>query len=290
MFKHVSALAVISMLTLSPLASAQPQMVVDIGPEQQAYQARTDARIRGWIHEDNREATEEQRTFIGEHWRRSARLWRIRHLAGDAHDQATIARVDLLLNRADHILEIQLGHMRLRAPVMQYAPGSIEVQIAPPPPQVEVQGAPPSPRHMWTPGYWHWNGARHVWIGGHWSEPPQTGMVFEPAHWDNRGGRYFFVDGRWKFGAPPAPTVVYEPPPLVQVIEVQAPPPPPIVEVRPAGPSGGVWIPGYWHWNGQRHMWISGHWSAARVGYRWEPDHWQRTPAGYRMVQGHWSR
>lgn len=292
MFKHVSALtAVVALLAAAPVAHAQGPLVnVEITPEQQAYQARTDAHIREWIHEDNREATDEERHFIDEHWRRAAKLWRIRHLANEAHDAATVARVDRLLARADLILDHQIARMRAHAPVMTIAPGSIEVTEAPPPPQQEVQGVAP-PGQTWVPGYWHWNGRRHDWIRGHWAAPPQTGMVYEPARWENRGGRWFFVDGRWKLGAPPAPTVVYEPPPPPPtVVEVQSAPPPPLVEVRPAAPRGSVWIPGYWHWNGARHVWISGRWSAPRGGMRWEPDHWVRVGNRYRLERGHWQR
>jgi hypothetical protein len=290
MSKHISAVIAVAVLALAPGALAQVQGTVDITPEEHAYQARTDARIRAWIHEDNHEASEEERTFINDHWRRTARLHRIRHLAMEAHDMATVARVDAILTRADNVLEIQIGRMRGRAPIMTVAPGTIDVTTAPPPLQVEVQGAAPSPRHVWVPGYWHWYGSRHVWQTGHWAEPPQPGMTYEPARWENRNGHYFFNDGRWRV-AQVAPTVVYEPPPPpAQVVEVETAPPAPIVEVRPPGQRGGVWIPGFWHWNGAHHVWIGGHWSAARVGMRWEPDHWVRSGRGYRLEHGRWAR
>jgi hypothetical protein len=292
MHKHVSALAIVAVVCAPAFALAQPQVNIDLTPEAQAYQARTDARIRSWIHEDNREASDEERAFITEHWRRSARLWRIRRLANEAHDAAAVARVDQLLLRADGILEHQLMRMRAHAPVMQYAPGAIEVVQAPPAPEVEVQGNPPGPGQVWTPGYWHWNGNRHVWMHGSWAAPPQAGMIYEPARWENRNGRYFFNDGRWRVGAQPAANVVYEPPPPPpSVVEVQMAPPQPLVEVRPPPPPGGVWIPGYWNWNGQRHVWLSGRWSAGRPNMHWEPDHWVRTPNnGWRQEHGHWAR
>src|SRR5678815_1929878 len=175
MSKHISAAVVAAVLAIAPSALAQV-VNVEITPEEHAYQARTDARIRAWVHEDNHEVSEEERTFINDHWRRSARLHRIRRLARDAKDMATVARVDAMLTRLDNVLEIQLGRMRIRAPIMTVAPGTIDVTTAPPPPQVETQGAAPSPRHIWTPGYWHWQGGRHAWQPGHWVEPPQTGM------------------------------------------------------------------------------------------------------------------
>ncbi len=291
MHKPLSALAIVAMLGASSSALAQPLVNVDVTPEQQAYQGRTDARIRNWVHEENRDVTDEERSFINEHWRRAARLWRIRHLAQQANDAATLARVDALLLRADNVLEHQIMRMRAHAPVMQFAPGMVEVTQAPPPPQVEVQGNPLQPGQVWAPGYWQWMGGRHVWQPGHWVMPPQQGMVYDAPRWENRSGRWAFNEGRWRMGAPPAPTVVYEPPPPPpQVIEVQMAPPPPIVEVRPNAPPGSVWIPGYWHWNGQRHMWIGGRWSAARAGMRWEPDHWVNTGRGYRMEHGRWAR
>src|SRR5689334_11153621 len=72
MSKHISAIVAAAVLALAPSALAQVQANVEITPEQQAYQARTDARIRAWIHEDNHDATEEERTFINDHWRRAA--------------------------------------------------------------------------------------------------------------------------------------------------------------------------------------------------------------------------
>lgn len=292
MLKTASALvAVVAVIAAAPLARAQG-VVVDVTPEEQAYQARTDAHIRQWIHEENREATEEERHYITQHWERAAKLWRIRKLARAANDMATVARVDRLMARADILLQNQLARMRMHAPVMTMAPGEVEVATAPPPPQVEVQGAPPAPGNVWTPGYWHWNGHRHVWIRGHWAAPPQVGMTWEPAKWENRGGRWYFRDGRWAVGAV-APNVVYEPPPPpAQVVEVETAPPPPMVEVRPAGPRGGVWIPGYWHWNPaiHRHVWIGGRWSAARAGMHWEPDHWVHVGRAWHLEHGHWAR
>jgi hypothetical protein len=175
--------------------------------------------------------------------------------------------------------------------VMQWAPGSVVTEQAPPPPQVEVQTVAPSPNHRWIAGHWQWNGSRYFWSGGHWVEPPQLGMVYDPPKWENRAGRYVYVDGRWN--APVAqPNVVYEPPPPpATVVEIQTAPPAPIVEVRPAPPlRGAVWIPGYWQWNGQRHMWIGGRWSAPRAGFRWEPDHWVHGDHGWRVEHGRWAR
>ena len=291
MRKVISSLGLIGFLGASSAAWGQV-VNVDVTPEEQSYNAQTDARIRTWIHDGNHEATDDERQFITDHWRRASLLWRIRHLAEEAHDAATVARVDAMMLRADAALERQIEHVRMRAPVMQWAPGSVVVDQAPPPPQAEVQGNPPTPDQHWVPGYWHWAGNRYLWNAGRWAAPPAPNMVYEAPRWDNRGGHWVFSEGRWN--APPAaPNVVYEPPPMPQAqatVEVETAPPPPIVEFRPPAPPGNVWIPGYWHWNGQRHVWIGGRWSAPRQGFRWQPDHWVRSGRGYRLETGRWVR
>ncbi len=274
-------------MLIAPLAHAQSD---DETPEERAYQGRMDSQMRSWIHEGNHDTTDEERHFIDDHWKRAAKLWRIRKLANEAHDQATIARVDSLLAKADHMLEDHIRRYREHAPVMTAAPPVLETTVAPPPPQPETQGAPPAPGQTWVPGFWAWNGARHQWTPGHWAAPPQAGMTWEAPKWENRSGRWAFEEGRWR-AAPTAPNVVYEPPPPPPTDEAAtAAPPPPIVEVRPPPPPNGVWIPGYWHWNGSRHVWVGGRWSAPRAGMRWEPDHWVREGNRYKRVPGRWAR
>jgi hypothetical protein len=168
----------------------------------------------------------------------------------------------------------------------------VRVTVAPPPPRVEVRTVAPSPQHVWLPGHWAWRGGGHVWLPGHWALPPAPGYHWVHARWINEGGQWVFYEGHWAMNQPPAPSYVYDPGPApAQEVVVQQAPPPDIVEVRPASPFGGaVWIPGFWHWNGYRHVWVGGHWSAPRVGYVWEPHHWQRTPGGWRWMPGHWRR
>ncbi len=287
MKRSTAWLALAGLCAFAPALRAQTD---DEVPEQRAYEGRMDAQIRSWIHEQNKEATDEERTFIGDHWKRAARIWRIRKLALAAKDAATVTRCDALLLRADHILEEHLRLLRGHAPVMTMAPVGEEVAMAPPPPRVEVQGTAPSPRHVWLPGYWQWNGRSHVWQAGHWSEPPEPGMAWEAPKWENRGGKWAFTDGRWHPSAPPAPTVVYEPPPPPPEVTIVATPPAPIVEVRPPGPANGVWIPGYWQWNGTRHTWVGGRWSAPKPNMHWEPDHWVHRGNQWALIHGRWAR
>jgi hypothetical protein len=231
----------IAALLIAPFAHAQSD---DETPEERAYQGRMDTQVRSWIHEGNHEATDDERKFIDDHWKRAAKLWRIRKLAADARDQATVARVDALLAKADHVLEDHIRRYREHAPVMTEPPPVAETNVPPPPPQAETQGAPPVPGQTWVPGFWSWNGARHMWNPGHWAAPPQPGMTWEAPKWENRGGRWRFEEGRWHV-ATPAPNVVYEPPPPPPTDEnATTPPPPPVVEVRPPQPPNAVWIPG----------------------------------------------
>ena len=37
-------------------------------------------------------------------------------------------------------------------------------------------------------------------------------------------------------------------------------PPPARYHYVPAPRAGFVWVPGYWHWRGHRHVWVRGHW------------------------------
>lgn len=73
-------------------------------------------------------------------------------------------------------------------------------------------------------------------------------------------------------------------------IDVQIAPPPPPAVVVPAPRAGFVWAPGYWRWNGHRHVWVEGRWLRARPGFHWVPEHWVARRGYYRFVPGHWAR
>jgi hypothetical protein len=52
-----------------------------------------------------------------------------------------------------------------------------------------------------------------------------------------------------------------------------------------------VWSPGYWRWNGHRHVWTRGVWVRERRGWHWEPQHWVQGPNGrWHFVAGRWAR
>jgi hypothetical protein len=71
----------------------------------------------------------------------------------------------------------------------------VDVDVAPPAPQEEVI---PEPRvgFVWAPGYWNWEGHRHVWVGGHYIHE-RAGHHWVPAGWEERHGKYHFNEGHW---------------------------------------------------------------------------------------------
>lgn len=69
---------------------------------------------------------------------------------------------------------------------------------------------------------------------------------------------------------------------------IGSPPPPPRVESVPVPVQGRVWVPGYWGWDGYRHVWVQGHWEVARPGYVYQQPVWVETPRGWRLVEGGW--
>src|SRR5262249_3065602 len=74
----------------------------------------------------------------------------------------------------------------------------------------------------------------------------------------------------------------------VSLVIGNAPPPPRFESVPPAR-VGYVWAPGYWNWDGYRHVWVGGHWMPERRGYRYHPAEWVRVDNGWRLQQGGWN-
>jgi len=73
-------------------------------------------------------------------------------------------------------------------------------------------------------------------------------------------------------------------------VSINIAPPAPQYEPVPAIPSGYVWAPGYWGWNGDHHVWIRGRAILQRQGYRWEPDRWEQRDRTYYRTEGQWVR
>ncbi|MDP2817001.1 MAG: hypothetical protein Q8O29_01745 [Polaromonas sp.] len=80
-------------------------------------------------------------------------------------------------------------------------------------------------------------------------------------------------------------------PALAQVtINIGIAPPPVLYEVVPVLAPTQAWAPGYWAWNGDRHVWVRGRAMSKRDGYRWAPDNWVQTGNGYVRQPGYWVR
>lgn len=68
-------------------------------------------------------------------------------------------------------------------------------------------------------------------------------------------------------------------------------PPAPYVETIPADPyPDGVWIGGYWGFDGGRHHWENGHWEHARPGYTWRAHTWEQRNGQWHLHRGGWER
>lgn len=71
----------------------------------------------------------------------------------------------------------------------------VSIDVAPPVAQVERVAIRPG--FEWAPGYWRWNGARHIWVGGVWMRA-RSGHRFVPARWAHVGPAWRFHRGYWR--------------------------------------------------------------------------------------------
>jgi len=73
-------------------------------------------------------------------------------------------------------------------------------------------------------------------------------------------------------------------------LRIGTPPPPPRVVEVPAPRPGYVWTPGYWNWEGHRHVWHEGVWVRERRGYHYVAPAWEPVDGQYGFRRGHWER
>ncbi len=73
-------------------------------------------------------------------------------------------------------------------------------------------------------------------------------------------------------------------------IDLGVAPPAPRYEAVPGPRSGYDWAPGYWRWEGQRHVWTQGRWLEARPGYYWVADRWEPRNGRHYYEHGYWQR
>lgn len=154
---------------------------------------------------------------------------------------------------------------------------SIVVGNAPPPPRFE---SVPAPRagYVWAPGYWNWDGQRHVWNNGEWLRE-RGGNQYRRAAWIQENNRWRLDRGGWV--AAQVQPVRYD--------DIRIAPPPPRREAIPRARHGYTWAPGHWEWRSQRYAWTPGVWIAERPGYVYAPPAWNQRDGRWQMEQGRWS-
>ncbi len=74
---------------------------------------------------------------------------------------------------------------------------SIDVDIGPPPAPVVEYVPVAVPGYVWAPGYWMFNGHRHVWHPGAWTRA-RPGHSHVAGHWRQIGGRWYLESPRWE--------------------------------------------------------------------------------------------
>jgi hypothetical protein len=160
-------------------------------------------------------------------------------------------------------------------PSMAQTAFNLVINSAPPAPRFE---SVPAPRrgYVWAPGYWNWDGGRHVWLAGHW-EPDRLGYQYQPGEWIRDGGGYRLRTGGWQ----PVEQVRYD--------EIRIAPPPPRHERVPRSRDGYLWQPGYWNWRGNRYEWIPGIWIADRPGYSYSQPAWVQRDGRWFFEGSHWT-
>jgi hypothetical protein len=67
-----------------------------------------------------------------------------------------------------------------------------------PPPVAEAQTPQPTPSAVWVYGYYDFDGARYLWVPGHWEIPPPNVVTFVRPHWRYRGGTYVYIRAYWR--------------------------------------------------------------------------------------------
>lgn len=75
-----------------------------------------------------------------------------------------------------------------------------------------------------------------------------------------------------------------------RAVWVREAPPPMRDEVVPAARRGRHWVPGYWNWQGRRHVWRVGTWVRARPGYTYANPSWVEHDGRWQFRRGQWAR
>jgi len=93
-----------------------------------------------------------------------------------------------------YVLTALLGLAFIPSPTF----AQISIRIGPPPVIVEHPGPPPGAGFVWISGYHRWDGARYVWMPGHYDRPPRLHAVWVPHRWEHRHDGWVMVEGHWR--------------------------------------------------------------------------------------------
>ena len=78
------------------------------------------------------------------------------------------------------------------------ANAQVYVRVGPPAPVREYAPPPPGPGYVWMAGYHRWEGARYVWVPGHYILPPGRYHRWIPGHWRQTRRGWVWVEGHWR--------------------------------------------------------------------------------------------
>ena len=68
-----------------------------------------------------------------------------------------------------------------------------------PAPPAEMVPAPPrsSVPLIWQPGHYDWDGARYIWVPGHWVDRAGHGTLWQDGYWQRAGAGFTWVPPHW---------------------------------------------------------------------------------------------
>ena len=94
--------------------------------KRRAYIRRTKRQLDELLQPATRGLSDEAATVIRKHWHDTMRLWRIRNLADQAGDKASVAKADALIQKADErtFAKLKVIAARSATGVNAQAPGS----------------------------------------------------------------------------------------------------------------------------------------------------------------------
>jgi hypothetical protein len=73
------------------------------------------------------------------------------------------------MNLRNYVVASLLATVAASASMAAVARTNVDVSIGiGPPPMIVEEVPPPRVGYTWAPGYWGWNGHRHVWHNGYW--------------------------------------------------------------------------------------------------------------------------